>query len=104
MSRSAERECTGSNIYGRRRSPGGLRGTQAQARLARICHYATVSRVNGKLAEAPTPAASTQSRSVAVTRSRAGLLCGLASYVCWGFIPLYFHAVSDVQPVVVLCH
>ena len=33
-----------------------------------------------------------------------GLLCGLGSYVCWGFIPLYFHALSDVLPLVVLCH
>jgi chloramphenicol-sensitive protein RarD len=36
--------------------------------------------------------------------ARAGLLCGLAAYVCWGFIPLYFHALSDVPPLVVLCH
>ena len=36
--------------------------------------------------------------------SRMGLLCGLGSYVCWGFIPLYFHALSDVPPLVVLCH
>src|SRR6266498_4343538 len=36
--------------------------------------------------------------------SRSGLLCGLAAYTAWGFIPLYFHAVSDVSPFVVLCH
>jgi len=37
-------------------------------------------------------------------RSRTGLVCGLAAYTAWGFIPLYFHAVSDVSPIVVLCH
>jgi chloramphenicol-sensitive protein RarD len=36
--------------------------------------------------------------------SRTGLLCGLAAYTAWGFIPLYFRAVSDVSPVIVLCH
>jgi chloramphenicol-sensitive protein RarD len=36
--------------------------------------------------------------------SRAGLLCGLAAYVCWGFIPLYFRALSDVPAAIVLCH
>jgi len=36
--------------------------------------------------------------------SRSGLLYGLAAYTAWGFIPLYFHAVSDVSPFVVLCH
>lgn len=36
--------------------------------------------------------------------SRSGLFCGLAAYTAWGFIPLYFHAVADVSPFVVLCH
>jgi chloramphenicol-sensitive protein RarD len=36
--------------------------------------------------------------------SRTGLLCGLAAYTAWGFIPLYFRAVSDVSPFIVLCH
>jgi chloramphenicol-sensitive protein RarD len=36
--------------------------------------------------------------------SRSGLLCGLAAYIAWGFIPLYFRAVSDVSPFIVLCH
>src|SRR5262245_25687365 len=35
---------------------------------------------------------------------RTGLLYGLAAYISWGFIPLYFHALSSVPPVVVLCH
>jgi chloramphenicol-sensitive protein RarD len=36
--------------------------------------------------------------------SRAGLVYGLSAYVMWGFIPLYFRAVSDVSPFIVLCH
>ena len=36
--------------------------------------------------------------------SRTGLLCGLSAYIIWGFIPLYFHAVSHVPPFTVLCH
>ncbi|WP_068075755.1 EamA family transporter RarD [Novosphingobium lentum] len=30
---------------------------------------------------------------------RRGLLLGLAAYVIWGFLPLYFHALRDVPPV-----
>jgi chloramphenicol-sensitive protein RarD len=40
----------------------------------------------------------------AKARARTGFFCALSAYVCWGFIPLYFHAVSEVPPVVVLCH
>jgi chloramphenicol-sensitive protein RarD len=36
--------------------------------------------------------------------ARVGLLYGLGAYVIWGFIPLYFRAVSNVQPPVILCH
>lgn len=36
--------------------------------------------------------------------SRSGLLYGLGAYVIWGFIPLYFHALSSVSPLVVLAH
>ena len=36
--------------------------------------------------------------------SRTGLLCGLAAYATWGFIPLYFRALSDVPPYIILCH
>lgn len=50
--------------------------------------------MNGKSAQAGAKGNST----------KTGLLCGLAAYVCWGFIPLYFHALSDVPPLVVLCH
>jgi chloramphenicol-sensitive protein RarD len=50
------------------------------------------------LAVAPTPATSREQSS------RTGLLCGLAAYTAWGFIPLYFRAVSEVSPFIVLCH
>ena len=36
--------------------------------------------------------------------SRAGLIYGLAAYSMWGIFPLYFHALSEVPPWVVLCH
>jgi len=36
--------------------------------------------------------------------SRAGLLYGLGAYSLWGVFPLYFHALSEVPPWVVLCH
>jgi chloramphenicol-sensitive protein RarD len=50
------------------------------------------------LVVAPTPATNREQGS------RSGLLCGLAAYIAWGFIPLYFRAVSDVSPFIVLCH
>ena len=36
--------------------------------------------------------------------SRAGLVYGLSAYTMWGFIPLYFRALSDVPPFIILCH
>jgi len=36
--------------------------------------------------------------------ARLGLLCGVGAYTIWGFIPIYFHAVSHVPPLIVLCH
>jgi chloramphenicol-sensitive protein RarD len=33
-----------------------------------------------------------------------GLVYGLSAYTMWGFIPLYFHWVSNVPPLIVLCH
>jgi chloramphenicol-sensitive protein RarD len=36
--------------------------------------------------------------------SQAGLAYGLGAYLIWGFIPLYFHALSAVSPWVILCH
>jgi chloramphenicol-sensitive protein RarD len=50
------------------------------------------------LAVAPTPATNREQSS------RSGLFCGLAAYTAWGFIPLYFRALSEVSPFVVLCH
>jgi chloramphenicol-sensitive protein RarD len=38
------------------------------------------------------------------TPGRAGLLYGLSAYVLWGFIPLYFWALSVVPPLIILCH
>lgn len=36
--------------------------------------------------------------------SVVGLSYGIGAYTVWGVIPLYFHAVAEVQPWVVLCH
>jgi chloramphenicol-sensitive protein RarD len=36
--------------------------------------------------------------------SRAGLVYGLSAYTMWGFIPLYFRAVSTVPPLIILFH
>jgi chloramphenicol-sensitive protein RarD len=36
--------------------------------------------------------------------ARAGLLYGLGAYTMWGVFPLYFHALSDVAPGIILCH
>ena len=35
---------------------------------------------------------------------RAGLLYGLGAYSMWGVFPLYFHALSRVEPWIILCH
>lgn len=35
---------------------------------------------------------------------REGLLCGIGAYLMWGLVPIYFHALADVSPLVVLCH
>ena len=39
-----------------------------------------------------------------VRSSRTGLVYGLSAYTMWGFIPLYFRALSHVSPLIVLCH
>ena len=36
--------------------------------------------------------------------SRAGLIYGITTYTLWGVFPLYFRAVSDVRPWLILCH
>jgi chloramphenicol-sensitive protein RarD len=55
---------------------------------------------------AVTEVAHDKSASIAHTISplRGGLAYGLTSYIMWGFIPLYFRAVSHVPPLIVLCH
>lgn len=50
------------------------------------------------------PKVSTAARPAGARKSRAGLLFGLSAYTIWGFIPIYFHAVSQVPPLIVLCH
>jgi len=37
-------------------------------------------------------------------RARAGLLYGLGAYSMWGVFPLYFHALAEVAPWIILCH
>jgi chloramphenicol-sensitive protein RarD len=36
--------------------------------------------------------------------SQAGLFYGIGAYGIWGFIPLYFRAVGNVPPLIILCH
>src|SRR5256885_1530649 len=36
--------------------------------------------------------------------ARAGLVYALSAYVIWGFIPLYFRAISSVPPITILYH
>jgi chloramphenicol-sensitive protein RarD len=35
---------------------------------------------------------------------RAGLIYGLSAYTMWGVFPLYFRALSEVPPLIILCH
>lgn len=42
--------------------------------------------------------------NVELKSSRVGLLYGLGAYSMWGVFPLYFHALANVPPWVVLCH
>ena len=43
-------------------------------------------------------------RPAASHSSRPGLIYGLGAYTIWGFLPLYFHALSQVSPLLILCH
>ena len=36
--------------------------------------------------------------------ARAGFWFGVGAHVIWGVVPIYFHAMADVPPWVVLCH
>ena len=64
--------------------------------------YDSVWPVNGN--SVPTQTSAGDLEIAARQKARTGLLCGLAAYAAWGFIPLYFRAVADVAPLVVLCH
>jgi chloramphenicol-sensitive protein RarD len=37
-------------------------------------------------------------------RARTGLLCGLGAYAIWGVLPVYFKALADVPPVLIVAH
>src|SRR5439155_2022808 len=51
----------------------------------------------------PGPASDASPR-ISLRSSRSGLIYGLSAYTMWGFIPLYFRALSHVSPLLVLCH
>jgi chloramphenicol-sensitive protein RarD len=37
-------------------------------------------------------------------RERVGLLCGLAAYAAWGILPVYFKALANVAPMMIVAH
>mgnify|MGYP003297079683 CR=1 FL=1 len=37
-------------------------------------------------------------------RARVGLLCGLVAYAAWGVLPVYFKALANVSPVMIVAH
>jgi chloramphenicol-sensitive protein RarD len=37
-------------------------------------------------------------------KPRGGLLSGFSAYVLWGVFPIYFHALSHVPPLLIVCH
>lgn len=37
-------------------------------------------------------------------RARIGLLCGLGAYAAWGVLPVYFKALANVAPVLIVAH
>jgi len=69
------------------------------ARCAASANLASVARTLNEHTIAPAAPQPVSRRS-----ARLGLLYGLSAYTIWGFIPLYFWAVSPVQPLAVLCH
>jgi len=48
---------------------------------------------------APVPVPQTDHR-----RARIGLLCGLGAYAAWGVLPVYFKALANVAPVLIVGH
>jgi chloramphenicol-sensitive protein RarD len=51
-----------------------------------------------------TVAAAERRAKTSARNSRAGLVYGLSAYTVWGFIPLYFRAMANVPPLIILCH
>ena len=37
-------------------------------------------------------------------RARVGFFLGVGAHAIWGIVPIYFHALADVPPWIVLCH
>lgn len=37
-------------------------------------------------------------------RARIGLLCGLVAYASWGVLPVYFKALANVPPIIIVAH
>ncbi len=37
-------------------------------------------------------------------RARVGLLCGLGAYALWGVLPVYFKALANVSPLLIVAH
>ena len=37
-------------------------------------------------------------------RARVGLFCGLGAYAAWGVLPVYFKALADVPPMLIVAH
>src|SRR5690349_9247102 len=59
----------------------------------------------GALSATPSPTVAEPPKTGAqYGHPRAGLFYGLAAYTIWGFVPLYFRAVAEVSPGVILCH
>ncbi len=48
---------------------------------------------------APLPISTSDDR-----RARIGLWCGLAAYAAWGVLPVYFKALADVSPLLIVAH
>jgi chloramphenicol-sensitive protein RarD len=64
--------------------------------------FVSLRSVNGR---SDHPAGRSSAQALAGRRSsQGGLLYGLGAYSCWGVFPLYFHALAEVRPWVVLCH
>jgi len=52
----------------------------------------------------PDSAHATSATEARRASSRVGLLYCLGAYVIWGVIPIYFRALSNVPPLIILCH